>query len=316
MNIENIALQIVKATEKGAIASAKFIGTGDKDGGDGSAVNAIRSFLNSVEMDGEIVIGEGEKDNAPMLYNGEKVGNGKGLQYDIAIDPVEGTNLLAYGKPNSISVLGISEKGSMWNPKSSFYMNKLVVGKEAKDVIDIRLSITENLNRIAKALNKDISEITVFVLDKPRHKDMISEIRKAGAKITLHTDGDVMGTLLAIMPNTNVDVLMGIGGTPEGVISACAVKALGGGMQGMRAPQLSDEIENLKKENTNINEVLHLDTLVNSNKSLFVATGITNGELLNGVSFKDNSATTESIVISSETGSIRYIKGIHNLTKN
>lgn len=311
----NLAMEIVRVTEAGAIASAKYMGQGDKEGGDGAAVDAMRAFLKTVAMDGVIVIGEGEKDEAPMLYNGEKVGNGNGPKVDIAVDPVEGTNLLALGRPNSITVLGVADGGSMWNPGNSYYMNKLAVGKEAKDVIDIRLSVTENLNRIAKALDKDISEVTVFILDKPRHKDMIAEIRKAGARITLHTDGDVMGTLLAAMPNTGVDVLMGIGGTPEGVISACAIKALGGGMQGMRAPQLPEEIEALKKDGVDINEVLELDTLVNSNNTFFAATGITEGGLLGGVTFGKNTATTESVVMRSQTGSIRFVKGIHQLKK-
>lgn len=311
----NLALEIVRVTEAGAIASAKYMGQGDKEGGDGAAVDAMRAFLKTVSMDGTIIIGEGEKDEAPMLYNGEKVGSGNGPKVDIAVDPVEGTNLLALGRPNAITVLGIADGGSMWDPGSSYYMNKLCVGKEAKDVIDIRDTITNNLNRIAKALDKDISEVTVFILDKPRHKEMIREIREVGARITLHTDGDVMGTLLAAMPDTGVDVLMGIGGTPEGVISACAIKALDGGMQGMRAPQKPDEVAALEKDGVDVNQVLGLDDLVSCDNTFFAATGITEGGLLGGVTFGRNTATTESVVMRSATGSIRFVKGIHQLKK-
>ena len=236
----NLAMELVRVTESAAISAVKFIGVGDKNGGDKAAVDGMREFLKNIDFQGTIIIGEGEKDEAPMLYNGEKVGTGKGVEVDIAVDPVEGTNLLALDRPNAIATIAIAEKGSMWNPGNSFYMNKLVVGEKSRNVIDITKSITENLQRIAEAEGKKVSDLTVYILDKPRHKEMISEIRAAGARITLHTDGDVLGALLAAMPNTGVDVLMGIGGTPEGVLAACAVKALNGGMQGMRAPQLKD----------------------------------------------------------------------------
>ncbi len=308
----NLALDLVRVTEAAAVSAARFIGTGDKDGGDKAAVDGMRSYLKNVCLDGTIIIGEGEKDDAPMLYNGEKVGNGTGPQVDIAVDPVEGTNLLALGRPNSIATIAIADKGSMWDPGNSFYMNKLVVGEKSREVIDITKSITENLQNIAKAEGKAVSDLTVYILDKPRHKPMIEEIRKAGARITLHTDGDVLGALLAAMPNTGVDVLMGIGGTPEGVLAACAIKALNGGMQGMRAPQLEDEKEQLKKDGVQIDEVLTLDTLVTSDNTIFSATGITSGGYLDGVKKNnDGSITTKSLVIYSKTKSIRFVEGIH-----
>lgn len=313
----NLAMELVRVTEAAAISAARYMGTGNKDGGDGAAVDAMRAFLKTVEMDGTVVIGEGEKDEAPMLYNGEKVGTGTGAKVDVAVDPVEGTNLLALGRPNSIAVLGVADQGSMWNPGNSYYMNKLVVEEKARDVIDIRLSPTENLNRIAAALDRKVSDLTVFVLEKKRHESLVKEIREAGARITMHTDGDVMGALMAAIPGTGVDVLMGIGGTPEGVIAACAVKALNGGMQGMRAPQLEEEKQQLQKDKVDLNEVLHLDTLVSSPNAFFAATGITEGSFMQGVRFDQGggSVSTESIVIRSLTGSIRYIKGIHQLDK-
>ncbi|MDO4764113.1 MAG: class II fructose-bisphosphatase [Flavobacteriaceae bacterium] len=308
----DLAMELVRVTEAAAISAAKFIGTGDKNGGDKAAVDGMRTALKQVGIEGVVVIGEGEKDDAPMLYNGEVLGTGKGAKVDIAVDPVEGTNLLALGRPNAVATIAIAEKGSMWNPGSSFYMNKLVVGKKSKDVIDITKSITENLQNIAKAEGKKVSDLVVYMLDKPRHKPMIEEIRKIGAKITLHTDGDVLGALLAALPNTGVDVLMGIGGTPEGVLAACAVKAVGGGMQGMRAPQKEDELENLKNEGADLNEVLTLDTLVKCDNAIFAATGITAGGYLDGVKTNaDGSISTKSLVIRSKTGTLRFVEGIH-----
>ena len=308
----NLAMELVRVTESAAISAAKFIGVGDKNGGDKAAVDGMREFLKNIDFQGTIIIGEGEKDEAPMLYNGEKVGTGKGVEVDIAVDPVEGTNLLALDRPNAIATIAVAEKGSMWNPGNSFYMNKLVVGEKSRSVIDITKSITENLQQIAEAEGKKVSDLTVYILDKPRHKEMISEIRLAGARITLHTDGDVLGALLAAMPNTGVDVLMGIGGTPEGVLAACAVKALNGGMQGMRAPQLKEEKENLERDGVDIHEVLTLDTLVKTDNTIFSATGITSGGYLAGVKFNaDGSAVTKSIVIRSKSGSIRFIEGYH-----
>lgn len=312
----NLAMELVRVTESAAISAAKFIGIGDKNGGDKAAVDGMREFLKSIDIQGTIIIGEGEKDEAPMLYNGEKVGSGKGPEVDIAVDPIEGTNLLALGRPNSIATIAIAEKDSIWNPGNSLYMNKLVVGEKSRDVIDITKSITENLTKIAEAEGKKVSDLVVYILDKPRHKAMIEEIRKAGSRITLHTDGDVLGALLAAMPNTGIDVLMGIGGTPEGVLAACAIKALNGGMQGMRAPQLETEKDLLDADNININEVLTLDDLVKTDNAIFSATGITEGGYLNGVRFNsDGSVVTKSVVIRSKSGSIRFVEGYHTTGK-
>lgn len=312
----NLAMELVRVTESAAISAAKFIGIGDKNGGDKAAVDGMREFLKSIDIQGTIIIGEGEKDEAPMLYNGEKVGSGKGPEVDIAVDPIEGTNLLALGRPNSIATIAIAEKDSIWNPGNSLYMNKLVVGEKSRDVIDITKSITENLTKIAEAEGKKVSDLVVYILDKPRHKAMIEEIRKAGSRITLHTDGDVLGALLAAMPNTGIDVLMGIGGTPEGVLTACAIKALNGGMQGMRAPQLETEKDLLHADNININEVLTLDDLVKTDNAIFSATGITEGGYLNGVRFNsDGSVVTKSVVIRSKSGSIRFVEGYHTTGK-
>lgn len=310
----NLAMELVRVTEGAAIAASRYMGTGNKEAGDGAAVDAMRSILKSVHTDGLVVIGEGEKDEAPMLYNGEKVGNGKGNKTDIAVDPVEGTRLLAKGTANAIAVIAAAERGTMWNPGSSLYMKKLVVERKARYVIDIKKSATENLHRIAEALSRNIRDLTVFVLEKDRHKKLIEEIRKTGARISLHTDGDVMGALMAAIPGTGIDILMGTGGTPEGVLAACAVKAVGGDMQGMRDPQLKDEIKNLQDEKVNLSSVLDLDDLVKTDNTFFAATGITQGgSFLEGVHYDRGNGfiTTESVVMRSLTESIRYIKGIH-----
>ncbi len=311
----NLAMELVRVTEAAAISAARYMGKGDKEAGDQAAVDAMRAVLDTVEMDGLVVIGEGEKDEAPMLYNGERVGTGSPPAVDVAVDPVEGTRLLALGRPNAISVIAVAEKGSMWDPGGSLYMDKIVVEKRAREAIDITLSPAENLRRIAEALGRPVEDLTVFVLDKPRHQQLIEEIRQAGARIALHTDGDIMGALMAAIPGTGVDVLMGIGGTPEGVISAAAVKALGGGMQGRRAPQKDYEKERLQKElGDTIDEVLTLDDLIHADDAFFAATGITDGAFLEGVHFdREGGVTTHSIVIRALSGSIRYVKGIHQL---
>jgi fructose-1,6-bisphosphatase II len=312
----NLAMELVRVTEAAAISAARYMGTGDKIAGDQAAVDAMRSVLETVNVKGTIIIGEGEKDEAPMLFNGEVVGTGSGPQVDVAVDPVEGTNLLAFGRPNSIAVIAMAETGSMWNPGNSFYMNKLVVERKAKDAIDITKSPYDNLHAIAEALQRNVKDLTVFMLDKPRHQAMIEDIRRAGARITLHTDGDVMGALMAAIPGTGIDVLMGIGGTPEGVIAAAAVKALGGGMQGMRAPQREDEKAALLADGSDIKQVLGLDDLIKSDDAFFAATGITDGSFLKGVRFdQDEGVTTNSLVIRALTGSLRYIHGQHRLKR-
>ncbi|RMF04954.1 MAG: class II fructose-bisphosphatase [Chloroflexi bacterium] len=314
----NLAMELVRVTEAAALSAAHQMGLGDKEAGDQAAVDAMRAVLHTIEMDGVIVIGEGEKDQAPMLYNGELVGTGRPPAVDVAVDPVEGTRLLALGRPNAISVIAIAERWSMWQPGPSLYMNKIVVERSARQAIDITLSATENLHRIAGALGRRVNELTVFVLDKPRHQDLIAEIRRAGARISLHTDGDVVGALMAAIPGTGVDVLMGIGGTPEGVIAAAAVKALGGGMQGMRAPQSDAERMRLEAAlGDEMTEVLTLDTLIQSDDAFFAATGITSGPLLEGIHYdRRGGVTTHSIVIRARSGSMRYIKGIHQLKRD
>lgn len=312
----NLALELVRVTEAAALAAAHYMGTGDREAGDRAAVNAMRLILGTVEMDGVIVIGEGEKDQAPMLYNGERVGNGRPPAVDVAVDPVEGTRLLALGRPNAISVIALAERWSMWSPGPSFYMEKLVVGKKARSAIDLRLSPTENLHRIAEALGKPVRNLTVFVLDKPRHEGLIHEIRAAGARVSLQTDGDVAGALMACMPGSGIDVLMGIGGTPEGVLAAAAVKAAGGAMQCRRAPQSESERERvLAACGETWDEILTHDDLIRSEDAFFAATGITDGALLPGVRYEDGSAITHSLVMRVKTGTVRYIKAIHQMDK-
>jgi len=313
----NLAMELVRVTEAAAISAARYMGTGDKKIGDQAAVDAMRAVLATVDIDGTVIIGEGEKDEAPMLFNGERVGNGNGPKMDIAVDPVEGTSLLANGTPNSIAVIAASASGSMWVPEDSLYMNKIVVEERAKDVIDINDTPGNNLKRIANALDREVHELTVFVLAKPRHQKLIADIRKAGARITLHTDGDVMGALMAAIPGTGVDVLMGTGGTPEGVIAAAAVKALRGGMQGKRDPQIGSEKKELAAKGVDLNQVLYINDLIRADDAFFAATGITEGSFLKGIHFdQSRGVTTHSIVIRALSGSIRFIEGSHSLKRN
>jgi fructose-1,6-bisphosphatase II len=314
----NLAMDLVRVTEAAALTAARYMGLGNKEAGDQAAVDAMRTVLETVEVAGIVVIGEGEKDAAPMLFNGEQVGTGHPPAVDVAVDPVEGTSLLALGRPNAISVIALAERGSMWNPGPSHYMNKIVVDKQARQAIDISLSPAENLHRIAKALARHVNELTVFVLDKPRHEALIDQIRQVGARIALYTDGDVSGAIMAAIPDTGIDVLMGVGGTPEGVIAAAAVKALGGGMQGVCTPQSDDERQRLEAAlGDEAYQVLTLDDLIKSDDAFFAATGITDGPLLEGIHYdRQGGVTTESIVIRALSGSMRYIKGIHQLKQD
>jgi fructose-1,6-bisphosphatase II len=309
----NLGMDLLRVTEAAALSAAHHMGLGNKEAGDQAAVDAMRAVLQTVDMTGIVVIGEGEKDEAPMLYNGEEVGSGRPPAMDVAVDPVEGTRLLALGRPNAISVIAVAKRGSMWQPGPSLYMHKIVVEKVAREAIDLTLPPSENLYRIAVALGRPVNELTVFVLDKPRHEALIEEIRHTGARISLHTDGDVAGALMAALPGTGIDVLMGIGGTPEAVIVAAAIKALGGGMQAMCAPQSQAERQRLEAVmGDKANQVLTLDKLIQSDDAFFAATGITDGPLLEGVHFdRQGGITTHSIVIRALSGSIRYIKGIH-----
>ncbi|MGQ9692089.1 MAG: class II fructose-bisphosphatase [Thermaceae bacterium] len=310
----NLALDLMRATEAAALAAALWVGRGNKEEGDRAAVEAMRLLLNTVPFRGRVVIGEGEKDKAPMLFNGEEVGTG-GAEMDLAVDPVEGTRLLALGRPGAISVIAAAPKGALFNPGPAFYAAKLVVPPEAREAIDLSQSPRDNLREIAKALQKEVRELTVFVLDKPRHQGLIEEIRTAGARITLQTDGDVAGALAAALPGTGVDVLMGTGGTPEGVIAAVAVRALGGGMQMRLDPQSEEEKQRVIQAGYSIDRIYSLAELCSSDDTHFAATGITDGPFLKGVRYEGAVARTESLVIRGATRTLRRIEALHQVEK-
>ncbi len=311
----NLALDLVRATEAAALASGRWLGKGDKENGDGAAVEAMRISFKTLDMDATVIIGEGEKDKAPMLYNGEKLGNGKGLKVDIAVDPVEGTNLLATGRPNAIAVVSAAPAGAMLNPGPSFYMRKLVVPAQARGCVDLDAPVGENLNRIARALDKDVSDLVVFVLEKPRHQRLVQKIRETGARIQLHTDGDVAGALMAVNPDSGVDLMMGTGGTPEGVLAACAIKALGGEMLCRFDPQLEAEKQAVLDFGLDLKATLTADTLVKSDDVYFAATGISGGTFLRGVRYTGGGATTHSIGMRGKTGTVRFLESRHNWEK-
>ncbi len=311
----NMALDLVRTTEAAALASARWLGKGEKDAGDQAAVSAMRLSFKAIDIDGTVIIGEGEKDNAPMLYKGEKLGTRKGPSVSVAVDPVEGTNLLAYGRPNAISVVGASPAGTMFDPGPSYYMKKLVVGMEARNAIDIDAPVDDNLKNIAAALGKEVEDLVVFILDKPRHTELIAQIRHAGARIQLHTDGDVAGALMAVDPNSEIDVMMGTGGTPEGVLSACAIQALGGEMLCRLDPQKDAEKKALAQSGISLERILDVNTLVASDDVFFAATGISGGSFLDGVKYTGKGADTHSLVIRGKTGTLRYIKSRHNWDK-
>ncbi|MDX1378965.1 MAG: class II fructose-bisphosphatase [Anaerolineales bacterium] len=311
----NLALELVRVTEAGALAAGRFMGRGDKEGADGAAVNAMRIVLQTIDMNGIIVIGEGEKDNAPMLYNGEAVGNGSGLDFDVAVDPIDGTRPLAFGRSNSLATVAIAPKGSMFDPGPFVYMNKLAVGPEAKGTIDIEKPLTENLKAIAKAKRKDVEDLTTIILDRPRHQDMIAEIRKSGARIRQIPDGDVAAALMTAQRDSGVDVLIGIGGTPEGVIAACALRAMGGEIQGKLYARDEDELNRGREAGYDFDKILTMDDLVSSEDVFFTATGITDGELLKGVRYFGNGASTDSLVVRGLTGTVRQIRATHQINK-
>ncbi len=312
---KNLALDFVRITEAAALASARWLGRGQKESGDGAAVDAMRNTFRSLNIDGSVIIGEGEKDDAPMLHNGEKVGSGKGPKMDVAVDPVEGTSLLAYGRPNAISVIGVSPAGTMFNPGPSFYMQKLVVPRDAANVVDLDAPVGVNLKNVANALGKSVHDLVVFVLDKPRHEDLISEIRTAGARIQLHTDGDVSGALMAVDPRSEVDVMMGTGGTPEGVLAACAIKGLAGQIFARLDPQSYVEKEAIAEAGIDVREVLTVNDLVRSDECFFAATGISGGTFLRGVAYTGHNAITHSMVLRGKTGTLRYIESYHNIDR-
>ncbi len=311
----NLALDLVRVTEAAAMAAGRWVGRGDKEGGDGAAVDAMRKLINSLPMAGTVVIGEGEKDNAPMLFNGERVGDGSGPEVDVAVDPIDGTTLMSKGMPNALAVLAVAERGAMFDPSAVFYMEKLVVGPEAADVVDITAGWTENLRRIAKAKRVRVSDLTVCILDRPRHADLVREVREAGARINFISDGDIAGAISAAREQSDVDVLMGIGGTPEGITAACALKCIGGVMQGRLWPRDDAEREKALAAGHDLDRVLTTDDLVTGENVFFVATGVTSGDLLRGVRYRDNGAYTQSIVMRSKSGTIRVIDSYHRLEK-
>lgn len=311
----NLALELVRVTEAAALAAGRFMGRGDKEAADGAAVNAMRIVLQTIDMNGLIIIGEGEKDNAPMLYNGESVGNGSGADFDVAVDPIDGTRPLAFGRSNSLATVAIAPRGSMFDPGPFVYMNKLAVGPVAKGSIDIEKPITENLKAIAKAKHKDVEDLTTIILDRDRHKEMIAEIRQAGARIRLIPDGDVAAALMTAWPDSGVDVLIGIGGTPEGVIAACALRAMGGEIQGKLYARDEDELRRGREAGYDFEKVLTMNDLVSSEDVFFTATGITDGELLKGVRYLGESATTDSLVVRGMTGTVRQITATHQIDK-
>ena len=313
----NLALELVRVTEAAAMAAGRWVGKGDKNGADGVAVNAMRVMISSVSMNGTVVIGEGEKDEAPMLFNGEKVGDGTGPECDIAVDPIDGTTLTAKGMNNAIAVLAAAPRGSMYDPSAVFYMDKLVTGAEAADVVDIRLPVAENIRLIAKAKGTAKEDVTVVLLDRPRHDKIAEEIRNAGARIKFISDGDVAGAIMAAKADTGIDLLLGIGGTPEGIITACAMKCLGGTIQGRLWPTDDEERQRAIDAGHNLDPdfVLHTEDLVTGDDCFFVATGITDGELMQGVRYRAGGATTDSLVMRGRSGTIRRITSEHRLGK-
>ncbi|MGD9527807.1 class II fructose-bisphosphatase [Pseudonocardia sp.] len=311
----NLAMELVRVTEAAAMAAGRWVGRGDKNGGDGAAVDAMRQLIGSVSMRGIVVIGEGEKDEAPMLYNGERVGNGEGPEVDVAVDPIDGTTLMSKGMPNSVAVLAVAERGAMFDPSAVFYMEKLAVGPEAADVIDITAPIAENVRRIARAKGTDVADVSVCILDRPRHDGIVKEIRRTGARIHFISDGDVAGAISAARPNTGIDLLVGIGGTPEGIIAAAALKCMGGAIQGRLWPRDDDERMKAIDAGHDLERVLSTDDLVRGDNVFFCATGITDGDLLRGVHYRAGGCTTQSIVMRSKSGTVRMIDGYHRLTK-
>ena len=311
----NIAMELVRATEAASIRAVPWIGRGDKNGADKAAVDAMRTFLGTVSLDGTIVIGEGEKDEAPMLFNGESVGNGRGPQCDIAVDPIDGTSLTASGRPNALSVIAVSDRGTMFNPIDAFYMDKIVAGPEGVGVVSLDQSIGDNIRELARAKGKQVSEMVVAILDRPRHEELIEQVRAAGAGTRLMRDGDVAGGINAARWESRVDLCAGTGGTPEGVITACAIKTLGGVMEGRLNPQSDLEREKVLAAGHDLDRVLRINDLVSSDNTFFVATGVTDGELLDGVRRKGPFIRTESLVLRSKTGTARRVIAEHQASK-
>ncbi len=311
----NLALDLVRVTEAAALAAGRFMGRGDKESADKAAVDAMRLVLSKMEINGVVVIGEGEKDKAPMLYNGEHVGQGQGPELDIAVDPIDGTRPLAMGRTNSISTVAIAPRGSMFFPGPFVYMNKIAVGPEAKGHIDIERSITDNLKEIARVKSKSLEDLTCIILERPRHDEMVAEMRQAGVRIRLIPDGDVAGALMTAWPDSGIDVLFGIGGTPEGVIAACALRAMGGEIQGKLFARDEEELRRGREMGYDFDKVLTMGDLVSTEDVFFAATGITDGELLHGVKYFGDGASTDSLVVRGLTGTVREMKATHRWDK-
>jgi fructose-1,6-bisphosphatase II len=311
----NLALELVRVTEAAAMAAARKMGYGDKEAVDQAAVDAMRAVLGSVPMTGTVVIGEGEKDSAPMLYNGEEIGNGQDPQVDIAVDPVDGTTLTAKSQPNAIAVVALSERGTMFDPGPCVYMEKLAAGPEGAEVLDFEAPIADNLSKLARAKGGDASDLTVCILDRPRHREIVEQVRQAGARIKLIPDGDVAGAIMAARPGTGVDLLIGVGGTPEAVIAACALKCLDGVMFGRLWPRDDGERQAALDAGYDLDQVLAIDDLVRGDNVFFAATGVTDGELVRGVRFDGRGATTQSLSMRSKSGTVRLIEARHQFSK-
>jgi fructose-1,6-bisphosphatase II len=310
----NLAMDLARATEAAALAAGRWLGRGDKNGADGAAVDAMRLVLNTVPMEGVVVIGEGEKDEAPMLFNGEEIGSG-GAPCDIAVDPIDGTTLTSLGRNNAISVIAVAERGTMFDPGPCVYMDKIAVGPEAADVIDIDAPIKANLEAVAKAKGEQVRDVTAVILDRDRHADIIGQVREAGARIKLIQDGDVAGAISAANPDSGTDILFGIGGTPEGVIAACALKCLGGAIVGRLVARNDEERKAADEQGYDLDRVLTTEDLVSGDDVFFSATGISDGDLVRGVRYRGDGASTESLVMRSRSGTIRRIRADHRWQK-
>jgi len=311
----NLAIELVRVTEAAALSAARWMGRGDKEGADQAAVDAMRLMVDTVDMDGTVIIGEGEKDNAPMLFNGESIGNGQPPVVDVAVDPIDGTTLTAKGQNGALSVVATAERGTMFDPGPCVYMEKIAAGEEANGVIDIDASPSENLQRLSRVKRTDISDLTVIVLDRPRHEQIVKEVREAGARIKLISDGDVAAAIAAARDGSGVDLLLGTGGTPEGVIAAAALKCLGGVIQGRLWARNEEERDRAVQEGYDLDKVLTTDDLVSGQDVFFAATGITDGDLLKGIRYRGQSAVTTSIVMRSRSGTVRLIDAYHRLER-
>ena len=311
----NIAMELVRTTEAAALAASRWVGRGDKNGADGAAVNAMRMMLDTVDMDGIVVIGEGEKDEAPMLFNGERIGNGAGPQVDVAVDPLEGTRLTALGRPGACSVIACAPRGTLYNPQDIFYMEKIAVGAAARGKIDLSAPVKWNIQQVAKAKGMPVEEVTVIILDRDRNTDIADQVRAAGARIRFITDGDAPAAVSAAIAGSGVDMMLGIGGSPEGVIAACALKCVGGDFQGRLWPRDDGDRKLAAERGLSLTQVLTIDDIVRGDDVFFAATGVTTGDLLKGVEYVAGGATSESLVMRSRSGTVRRIQTDHHWRK-